>query len=164
MRMRRLLLPLLAAVALAACASLPRTDPLQVTVAGLESLPGEGFELRMLVKLRVQNPNDTPLDYDGVYVRLDLLDKTFATGVTDASGTIPRYGEAVVAVPVTASALRLVRQALGFFGGEPPEKVTYELSGKIDRATSGAVRFRSYGEMDLRAAAGPAPAAGFATP
>jgi hypothetical protein len=154
----------LAVLALSACTTLPRSDPLQVTVAGIESLPGEGLELRMLVKLRVQNPNDTPLDYDGVYVRLDLLERTFATGVTDAQGTIPRYGESVVAVPVTASVLRMVRQALGFFGGEPPGKVTYGLSGKIHRATGGAVRFRSSGEIDLRATTAPAPAGPTPTP
>ena len=161
------ILPLLvAALALSACTSLPRSDPPQVTVAGIESLPGEGFELRMLVKLRVQNPNDVPINFDGVYVRLDLMDKTFATGVTDAQGTIPRYGETIVAVPVTASVLRMVRQALGFFGGEPPEKLAYEMSGKINRSPGGAVRFRSSGEFDLRAATEPAPppAEGSATP
>ena len=43
-------------------------DPLQVTVAGVESIPGEGMELRLLVKLRVQNPNDLPVEYNGVAV------------------------------------------------------------------------------------------------
>ena len=37
------------------CATM-QGDPLQVTVAGIESLPGEELEWRMLVKLRVQNP------------------------------------------------------------------------------------------------------------
>ncbi|HKU70679.1 MAG TPA: Water stress and hypersensitive response domain-containing protein, partial [Burkholderiales bacterium] len=47
-----------------ACASLPDRDPVQVQVAGIEPLPGEGMEMRMLVKLRVQNPNNDPVDYD----------------------------------------------------------------------------------------------------
>ena len=63
----------------AGCAGMQRQDPLQVTVAGIESLPGEGMELRMLVKLRVQNPNDAPLDYDGVYVKLDVLEQASTT-------------------------------------------------------------------------------------
>ena len=50
--MRRALMIALTALLLGACASLPNQDPLQVTVAGIESLPGEGMELRMLVKLR----------------------------------------------------------------------------------------------------------------
>jgi len=147
---------IIATLALAACAGMPKTDPLQVTVAGIEGLPGEGLELRMLVKLRVQNPNDLPLDYDGVHVRLDLLDKTFASGVTDIRGTVPRYGESIIAIPVTASVLRMLRQAMGFFGGEPPDKVTYKAVGKIQRVGGGALRFSSSGEIDLRAATEPA--------
>src|SRR5215471_19059585 len=90
-----------AALTLAACATMPGRDPLQVTVADIESLPGEDLELRMMVKLRVQNPNDTPVEYNGVYVKLEVLGKTFATGVSDERGSIPRYGESVISVPVT---------------------------------------------------------------
>jgi len=61
-----------AAVALAGCASMPQRDPLQVTVAGIEGLPGEGMEIRMLVKLRVQNPNDTVIDFSGAYLEFDV--------------------------------------------------------------------------------------------
>jgi hypothetical protein len=43
------------------CTTLPGRDPLQVTVAGIEPLQGEGLELRMLTKLRVQNPNESPV-------------------------------------------------------------------------------------------------------
>ena len=38
---------------LGGCASLQKRDPLQVTVAGIEPLEGEGMELRLNVKLRV---------------------------------------------------------------------------------------------------------------
>jgi len=53
------------ALALAGCASLPGRDPLNVQVAGVEPLEGQGLEMRMAVKLRVQNPNDSAVDYDG---------------------------------------------------------------------------------------------------
>jgi LEA14-like dessication related protein len=141
------------------CAGLPSGDPLQVTVAGIEPLQGEGLELRMLVKLRVQNPNDEPLNYDGVYLKLEVLDKTFATGVSDQSGSVPRFGEAVVEVPVTVSAFRMVRYALGVLDGKTVDKVTFELSGKLNRSAFSAVRFKSAGEIDLRTASAP-PVAG----
>jgi hypothetical protein len=57
---------------------------------------------------------------------------------------------------VTASVLRMLRQAMGFFGGEPPDKVTYKAVGKIQRVGGGALRFSSSGEIDLRAATEPA--------
>jgi len=139
-----------AVLVLGGCASLQRSDPLQVTVAGIEPLQGEGLELRMLVKLRVQNPNDSPLDYDGVYVKLDVLGKTFASGVSNDTGSVPRFGEAIVAVPVTVSVLRMVRQALGMMDGKPVDKVTYEMSGKLNGPALRTARFRSEGEIDLR--------------
>ena len=56
-RTRQLSVAFIVAVTILAgsCASLQRTDPLQVTVAGIEPMQGQGMELRMLVKLRVQN-------------------------------------------------------------------------------------------------------------
>jgi len=141
----------IAVLTLTACASLLGRDPIQVTVAGVESLPGEGLELRMLVKLRVQNPTDTPLDYDGVSLKLDVQDKTFATGVSDTRGTVPRFGEAIIAVPVTISVLRMARHALGLLDGKPVEKISYALDGKLNGPALGATRFESQGEFALPA-------------
>src|SRR3954466_9886096 len=113
--MRRSLLPFPLVIALlnmAACAGLSGRDPLQGRVAGIDSLPGAGLEMRMMVKLRVQNPGETPVDYDCVYVKLDVLDKTFATGVSDEKGSIPRAAESVISVPVTVSTLRVALNTL----------------------------------------------------
>jgi LEA14-like dessication related protein len=140
----------LATLMLAACASMPSRDPLQISVAGIESLPGEGMELRLLVKLRVQNPNDGPIEFNGVSLNLDVMDRKFASGVSDQAGTVPRFGETVIAVPVTVSVLRMARQVLGMIDGEPVDKVTYSLSGKLNGTTPfGTQRFTSRGEFAL---------------
>jgi LEA14-like dessication related protein len=138
-----------AALVLGGCASMPHTDPVQVTVAGIESLPGEGMEMRLLVKLRVQNPNAAPIDFTGAYVKLDVLDKTFASGVSSESGVVPAFGEAIVAVPVTVSVLRMVRQVVGMMDGKPIEKVTYEMSGKLNGGMFNTQRFSASGEFSL---------------
>ena len=134
------------------CTTLPSHDPLQVTVAGIEPLQGEGFELRMLTKLRVQNPNDAPIDYRGVYVKIELQGKTFATGVTDVSGTVPAFGESVIEVPVTASAMRMAHQFFGLVNArEPPDKLQYSMSGKLSGGgTFGSQRFEASGEFSLK--------------
>jgi LEA14-like dessication related protein len=143
-----------AALALSGCATL-RGDPPQVTVAGIEPLQGEGMEMRMLVKLRVQNPNDAAIDYDGASVQLDVFGKSFASGVSDAAGTVPRFGESVVAIPVTVSMMAIARQALGMMNeAKMPEKVPYELSGKLSGSAFSSVRFRSKGELELPKGAG----------
>jgi len=146
---RFLLLPLLAALALTGCATLSSEDPLQVTVAGIEPLEGEGLEMRFMVKLRVQNPNDAPVDYNGAYVKLDVQDRTFATGVSDEIGSVPRFGESIISVPVTASVLRMVRQVMGVMDGKPVEQVRYSMSGKLNRSAYGSLRFKSEGEFKL---------------
>ena len=136
---------------LAACAALPGRDPVQVQVVGVEPLQGEGLELRFLCKLRVQNPNDTPISYDGIYIELEVRGSSFATGVSDASGTVPRFGEVVIAVPVAASALRFARQAIGMYMSQDRSKIDYVLKGKIGGSTFGTVRFESKGEITLPA-------------
>jgi hypothetical protein len=105
----------------------------------------------MMVSLRVQNPNDTQIDYDGTYVKLIVQGKTFATGVSDASGSIPRFGEAVIAVPLTVSMLNVMRQVIGAIDARtaPPDKVTYSLEGKLHRSGFGSLRFKSQGELTL---------------
>ena len=154
MKVRSPILLLMLCVTLGAitgCASMQKRDPLQVTVAGIESLQGQGMELRLLVKLRVQNPNDAPVNYNGVAVEMNVQGKTFATGVTDAAGSVPRFGESVIEVPVTASAFRMARQALGVFkgGGAGLSKISYELKGKLSGSGFSTVRFQNTGDFEL---------------
>lgn len=147
--LRRGLLVAAAVLAIGGCASMPQRDPLQVSVAGIDGLPGEGMEIRMLVKLRVQNPNDTPIDFSGAYLKFEVLDKTFATGVSSEVGAVPAFGEAIVAVPVTISVLRMARQVLGLLDGQPVEKINYQMSGKLSGGLIGTERFEAAGELDL---------------
>lgn len=134
---------------LGACASLQRNDPLLVSVAGVEPLEGQGLELRLLVRLRIQNPNDAAVEYNGVALRLDVRGKTLASGVSDAIGGVPRFGESVITVPVTASAFNIVRQVVGFAENDHNGKIDYVLKGKLNGALFRSVRFESKGELQL---------------
>ena len=161
MKFRHLVCVLVLTAALGAasgCASLQGRDPLQVTVAGIEPLQGEGMELRFLVKLRVQNPNDDPVDYNGVALEMDVQGKTFATGVSDAHGSVPRFGESVIEVPVTASAFRMARQAIGLMSGDGMGgKISYEMSGKLNGSGFSTVRFKNKGDFELPTGTQPTP-------
>jgi LEA14-like dessication related protein len=151
----RALLVIAGTLALAGCASMQGNDPLQVTVAGIEPLQGQGLELRLNVKLRVQNPNDAPVEYDGVAVEMDVQGKTFATGVAALAGTVPRFGESVIEVPVTISAFRMARQVMGAMKGGGIDRIDYEMKGKLNRGFS-PVRFAAKGSFDLPTGAAPA--------
>lgn len=149
LRARSLALVSGAVLVLAACAAIQQSDPLQVTVVDIASAPSEGLEARMQLKLRVQNPNAAPIDFSGIYVELNVLGKNFGSGVSSESGTVPGFGEAVIGVPVTVSILGLAGQAMEVLGGKRLDKLTYELRGKLNTATSGTLRFKSQGELTL---------------
>ncbi len=116
---RILLLLTSAAVLLAGCAGLQHREPPHVTVVGIDPAEGEGLEMRMQLKLRIQNANDAAIDYNGIYVELDVQDKSLASGVSNQSGTVPAFGETVVSVPVQVSYWAIAGQAMGFLGGKP---------------------------------------------
>ena len=140
------------------CAVFQPGEPVDVTVAGIESLPSEGLELRMSVRLRIQNPNDQPIDYDGVSVRLLVQDKNFASGVSDQRGTIPRFGSEVVAVAVTISPLKVAWHTYELLKNEAkPERIRYNLEGKINRVGFGSVPFRAEGELSMPPGSGARP-------
>lgn len=133
---------------LAGCAVLPKLDAPRVSLAGIGSVDFAGMELRMVLRLRVQNPNGIALDYDGIDVQLSLEGKRVARGVSNAQGSVPRYGEAIVALPVTLSLVELGRQAWGIRGGEG-RTVHYGIEGKLGGPLLGATRFQSQGEVTL---------------
>ncbi|WP_244828602.1 LEA type 2 family protein [Caballeronia sp. TF1N1] len=135
--------------AFSGCASLLNRDSMRVSVAGIEPLEGQGLEMRFAVKLRVQNPNDTAVNFDGVALDLDVNGRSFASGVSPQSGTVPRFGEVVVSVPVTVSAVSVARQALGYASGDSVSKVSYVARGKLAGGPFGGTRFSDSGTVDL---------------
>jgi LEA14-like dessication related protein len=148
----RLLSVFLLTLTLAACAAFSKRDPLNVQVAGIQPLPGEGLELRMAVKLRVQNPNDMALEYNGVALDLEINGRRLASGVSDERGSVPRFGETVLTVPVTISAFSAARQALGLAEHIGMDEVPYVLRGKLAGGLFGTQRFVEKGTLDLSGA------------
>lgn len=141
-------LGVLLVVALAGCAGLGLREPVRVSLAGLEPLEGAGMEARFLARIRVQNPNEAPIAYDGLSVEVDLNSRSFASGVSDAAGEVPRFGERVLELPVTVPASSIVRQILDLIRGDR-SKVTYRIHGFLHTGTFGRVGFDSTGEIDL---------------
>ena len=148
------LLMLFAAFVLAGCAALQPNDPLRVEVVGIEPVQSQGLELRLAIQLRIQNPNDSAVSYDGTALELEVNGKTLATGVSDQKGSVPRYGESILVVPVSISAMNAVRQALVFADGKPREELPYVLRGKIAGGAFGTVRFAKDGSIGIAALTG----------
>jgi hypothetical protein len=132
---------------LTACSSFAPRDPLHIDLVGLEPLTGEGLEMRFALKLRVQNPNDRAISYNGVALQLAVNNQPLASGVSDQSGQVPRFGEALLRIPVTISAYSAVRQAWGAAGYTPGAGLPYELSGKLGGGLFGSTRFTDSGTL-----------------
>lgn len=138
-------------LALAGCAGMRGGDPVRLNVVGIEPMEGEGMEMRLAVRLRVQNPNDASIDYDGISLELDLNNRPFATGVSPIRGSIPRFGETVLSVPVSVSAFTAIRQAWGMAGdlsGGRFDNIPYVLRGKLG-GNFGNARFLDRGTLSL---------------
>ncbi|MDT8905642.1 MULTISPECIES: LEA type 2 family protein [Pseudomonas] len=136
-------------LSLNACTLLQRHDPLNINVVGIEPLASQELEMRFAVKLRLQNPNDIAIDYNGVALDLEVNGRTLASGVSDQAGTIARFSETVLSVPVSISAFSVLRQTLGLSQTQRLDNLPYVLKGKLAGGLFGTVRFVDRGTLDL---------------
>ena len=149
--MRRLLAFTLSLLllSLSGCALLPQHDPLNINVVGIEPLPSQDMEIRFAVKIRVQNPNESSINFNGVSLDLDINGQSFASGVSDQSGSIARFSETVLRVPVSVSAFSVLRQTLGLSQTQTLNNMPYVLRGKLAGGLFGTMRFVDSGKLSL---------------
>lgn len=136
-------------LSLSACALFPHRDPVNINVVGLEPLPSQDLEVRFAIKLRVQNPNETAIDYNGIALDLEVNGRPLASGVSDQVGSIPRFSETVVSVPVSVSAFSVLRQTLGLSQTQTLDNLPYVLRGKLAGGVFGTMRFVDSGKLSL---------------
>jgi hypothetical protein len=83
-----------------------------------------------------------------------LRGQPLASGGAPVKGVVPRFGETVVMVPVTASGLSMARQAISLLHSSSESNgvgpVAYALRGRLGGSGIGGGRFESSGEIDLR--------------
>jgi len=145
----RCCLGLVLALSLGACSLLQGRDPVTISVIGIEPLPGQELEMRMAIKLRVQNPNETPIEYNGVALNLEVNGQPLASGVSDQRGTIGRYDEGIVTIPVSITAFSMLRQAVGLTRVRDLDGMPYVLRGKLAGGVFGTMRFTDSGRLRL---------------
>jgi LEA14-like dessication related protein len=133
-------------VSLAGCA---QYKPVDVFVIGLQPTEGSPLEQRIRVDLRIQNPNDQPIDAHGMQIRLDVNGARLARGVSDATFTIPRLGETTTSIVATTSLFDLAKQIVALSG---TQSFKYVLEGDVyvDSMPGGfgrSVSFHNEGEF-----------------
>src|SRR5215831_811222 len=86
---------LLAGVALlSGCASAMKWEAPKLSVAALKVQSADIFSQRLVVHMRVVNPNDRELPIKGITYRIEVNDAELAEGLTDTPFVVPANGEA----------------------------------------------------------------------
>ncbi len=81
---------------------------------------------------------------------LEVNGQSLASGVSDQSGSIPRFfSEAVIVVPVSVSAFSVLRQTLGLGQTQTLDNMPYVLRGKLAGGVFGTMRFLDRGKLSL---------------
>jgi len=150
---RALILPitLIISVTLPSCALQPRdVDVFLVQVSPLSSTL---LEQRARIDIRIQNLSDNPIVATGMELQMDVNNRRFARGVSNAEFTIPRLGEELVSIDVSSSMLDTIGQLLSI---TQEGEFEYDLRGRLYTPTGRSQRFIRRGAIsreDLRALA-----------
>jgi len=140
---------LLATCLLGACAALvPKLEPPQLTVTGVELAGGNLQQQQVHLTLHVVNPNARAIDVRGIDCNLDLNGAAFAAGSTEAAFTLPAAGATDFGLNVTANLDAALVALLSGFGHKT---VDYRMYGQV-HLSSGLMRnipFEQKGRVKL---------------
>lgn len=133
-----------------------KEDP-KISLADIRIQDIKAMEGVFLIKLRVLNPNDVPIDLHGVNCDLEINNRHFANGIGDSKQSVPAFGTAVVPVEVYASVLDVITSFADLLhtAGKLPSKdkpVPYSLQGIVRVGIHGfkkEVPFKSSGEFSF---------------
>ena len=134
--------------ALAGCAHFGKTvESPTVRLVNVTPASTTLFEQRVVLTLRIVNPNPFALSWTGVRVNTRFNDMELLPAVSSENGSVEALGESVLRVEASASTLGLLRQIMMFQGGQG--KLTYALDGVLYQGGlgSGEIPFSTEGAL-----------------
>jgi LEA14-like dessication related protein len=147
---RRGLLSALAGLTVCGCAVLPKFESPKLSVISMKMQSADIFSQRLLVRMRVLNPNARELPIKGIEYRIEVDGTEFAQGLTDSPFVVPSMGEAEFDVQVTANLASALTKFLSRNGSQ--ETLDYRLVGSV-ALSSGFLRripFDERGSVKLK--------------
>lgn len=90
-------------------------------------LKSDLWHQELVVRMRVQNPNDRALPVKGIVYQLDVEDQELAHGMSGDSFVVPALGEAEFDMSVSANMANVLIKLLNKSGSQ----VEYRIHGKI---------------------------------
>lgn len=140
------------ALALGACAALGTSlETPKLSLVGIQMHDATFFEQRLLVRLRVRNPNDLVLPVKGLTVNFELDGVDFAEGVSARAFDVPALGEAEFDMLVTANAATALLEVFGKDRRKSSKELDYRISGKLSTSLGllRSVPFDERGKVSL---------------
>jgi LEA14-like dessication related protein len=151
---RRLLLMALAGLPLisllGSCAVLPKLEAPKLSVVSLKMQGGDIFSQRVLVRMRVFNPNTRELPIEGLTYTIEVNDAELGNGGTASPFTVPAMGEAEFDMQITANLAGALAKLLTRRSSS--ESLDYRLRGSVN-LSSGFLRripFDERGSVKLK--------------
>jgi LEA14-like dessication related protein len=131
------------------CASVANLEAPKLSVVSMKVQSADLFAQRMLVRMRVMNPNDRELPIKGITYRIEVNDAEFAQGESNTAFIVPALGEAEFDVQVTAN---LASALTKFLSRKRDDTLEYRLVGSVS-LSSGFLRripFDERGSVKLK--------------
>ena len=129
----------------------------RVSVADIRVQDVKAMETVLILQLRILNPNDIPIDLNGVNCEMEVDGRHFASGITDTNQTVPAFGTTLVPVRVYASVLDMVSSVAGLIhstnASANSKPMAYALKGNVIAGVGGFSKelpFSVSGELSLK--------------
>lgn len=149
-RTRRFVLAAVAALVSSGCASTLRLEAPKLSVVSLKMQSADIFSQRVLVRMRVLNPNARALPIKGITYRIEVNGAELAEGASNTPFEVPALGEAEFDVQLTANLASALAQFLARRGSQ--DAIEYRLVGSV-ALSSGLLRripFDERGSINLK--------------
>src|SRR5262252_379602 len=99
------------------CSTLKLEAP-KLDVVSMKVQSADIFSQRMVVRMRVQNPNDRELPIKSISYTIEVNNAEFAQGLSDTPFVVPSMGEAEFDVQVTTNLANALTQLFGHRGAD----------------------------------------------
>lgn len=102
-----------------------------VELVSFKALPANSFEQNFEIGLKLTNPNNFDLPFNGISYQLSVAGETLARGVAANIPTAEAYGESRFVVPVSTSligGIQVIRALMKNQG----QDISYQLKAKLD--------------------------------
>lgn len=138
---------ILASLLLTGCALLSGgLEAPDVNLKSVKALPAEGLEQRFEIVLGLTNPNDRPIEFDGINLELELNGKRLGRALGNTPVRIDRLDRAEVTLTGVVSVFDALRSAIALSNST---NLDYRLHGRLYLANSPAsLPFSRSGSLD----------------